>query len=197
MELVERSVYLKDLNEKFHLLPGIGHTVFLMGEAGVGRCGLPVENNEEIEFPGPFRKENEGNWKEAAAQWKELGCPYEQALSLLDGDEIHQRQGLAILDQLGATATVTLFRDKLRVQGVRHIPRGPRKSTRNNPAQLTGRQIEILALLKDGSQNKEIAEKLFISPKTVDHHISAILSKLDVNSRSKAVVAALRLGILK
>ena len=108
-----------------------------------------------------------------------------------------QRVGLNILDLLGATATSDMLKNKLREKGMRHIPRGPRESTRNNPAHLTGRQVEILSLLEEGAQNKEIAEKLFISPKTVDHHISAILSKLSVNSRSKAVAEARKLGILK
>jgi len=85
---------------------------------------------------------------------------------------------------------------KLKHLGVKHIPRGPRESTRNNPAQLTNRQIDILVLLKEGLQNTEIADRLFISPKTVDHHVSAILSKLATNTRTKAVNEAMRLGIL-
>jgi len=85
----------------------------------------------------------------------------------------------------------------MKMKGVKHVSRGPRESTLNNPGQLTGRQIDILNLLRDGLQNKEIADKLFISPKTVDHHISAILSKLEVNSRAKAVLEAQKLGVLK
>ena len=101
---------------------------------------------------------------------------------------------IALEDAIKAGLTaLNVFVDK----NMRHIPRGPRESTRNNPAHLTGRQVEILSLLEEGAQNKEIAEKLFISPKTVDHHISAILSKLSVNSRSKAVAEARKLGILK
>jgi len=61
---------------------------------------------------------------------------------------------------------------------------------------LTNRQIDVLHLLQDGLQNTEIAEKLFISVKTVDHHISSILSKLGTNTRTKAVSEAKRLGIL-
>ena len=80
--------------------------------------------------------------------------------------------------------------------GVKNIPRGPRESTRSNPAQLTNRHIDVLVLLKEGLQNAEIADKLFISAKTVDNHISSILSKLGVNTRAKAVREAIRLGIL-
>lgn len=161
------------------------------------KCGLPTEADSDLEYVGPFKFESDGRWEAAALAWKELGCPYEEALALLECDEPSQKHGLLILDQLGATATRNKYVEKLRSQGVRQIPRGPRESTRNNPAQLTERQVEILALLKLGRQNKEIAELLFISPKTVDHHISAILSKLEVNSRSRAVTEAERLGILK
>jgi DNA-binding NarL/FixJ family response regulator len=139
----------------------------------------------------------QGDWKLAAAEWEKLGCPYEQAITLLQGDEKHQRTGLKILDELGATATANKFRQELKLKGVRNIPTGPRESTLKNPAQLTARQIDILQLLNKGLPNKEIADQLFISPKTVDHHISAILSKLSVNSRTQAVVESQRLGILK
>jgi len=160
------------------------------------KCGMP-SHDETVVYAGPFRWELKGRWQEAAEAWGEAGCRYEQALAWLEGDEKHQKQGLVLLDELGASATCDMLKLKLKEQGVRNIPRGPRESTRNNPAQLTGRQIEILMLLRDGAPNREIADKLFISPKTVDHHISAILSKLDVTSRAKAVVEAQKLGILK
>ena len=85
----------------------------------------------------------------------------------------------------------------MRSSGIKSIPRGLRKSTQENPALLTDRELEVLQLLNEGMQNKEIAARLFISAKTVDHHISAILFKLDVNSRTKAVQEAIRLAILK
>lgn len=161
------------------------------------KCAIPQSGDFKVEFAGPFKRESEGDWRDAAEEWKQIDRPFEEALALFDGEEEHQKQSLIILDALGATATIEMLRSKLKLMGVKKIPRGPRESTRNNPAQLTGRQIEILALLQHGSQNKEIAEKLFISPKTVDHHISAILSKLDVHTRAKAVVEAHKLGILK
>ena len=71
-----------------------------------------------------------------------------------------------------------------------------RKVTRSNAANLTERELGVLQLLKEGMQNKEIAGRLFISAKTVDHHISSILSKLDVNSRAKAVKEAIQMAII-
>lgn len=102
-----------------------------------------------------------------------------------------------ILQQLGATAVVEKMKMEMRAIGIKNIPRGLRQSTRNNPAQLTNRELDVLELLQKGSQNKEIAAALFISTKTADHHISSILFKLDVNTRAKAINEALRLGILK
>src|SRR5262249_32897036 len=96
-----------------------------------------------------------------------------------------------LLTALGATRTLARLKQEWRRQGVKKIPRGPRKTTDN----LTERERDILNLLREGLQNKEIATKLYISAKTVDHHISNILSKLDVNPRGKAVEAPSRLGL--
>ncbi len=85
----------------------------------------------------------------------------------------------------------------MRASGIKSIPRGIRKTTQSNPALLTEREMDVLLLLKEGMQNKEIAARLFISVKTVDHHISAIMFKLDSNSRMKAVHEAIHLEILK
>jgi DNA-binding NarL/FixJ family response regulator len=86
---------------------------------------------------------------------------------------------------------------QMRTSGIKSIPRGIRKSTQANAAQLTVRELDVLQLLEEGIQNKEIASRLFISSKTVDHHISSILFKLDVDSRTKAVQKASQLGIIK
>jgi DNA-binding CsgD family transcriptional regulator len=147
-------------------------------------------------FVTPVRLEFVGDWKAASVAWEKIGCPYEQALALMDGDEQSQREGLGILDRLKATGTINHYRRKLNLKTAKSVTKGPRESTLNNPGQLTDRQIDILKLLEAGLQNKEIAEKLFISPKTVDHHISAILTKFNVNSRAKAVIEAKKLGNL-
>jgi DNA-binding CsgD family transcriptional regulator len=133
----------------------------------------------------------------AASFWQQVGCPYEKALALFQGKEGEKMEALSILSQLGANAVVERNKMEMRAAGIKTIPRGPRPSTKANPAQLTNREIDVLQLLQKGIQNKEIAGMLFISPKTTEHHISSILFKLDVNSRVKAVDEAIRLGILK
>ena len=77
------------------------------------------------------------------------------------------------------------------------MPRGPRPSTSRNEAQLTARELDVLELLAEGLRNAAIAERLFVSPRTVDHHVSAILRKLDVQSRGEAVAEAARIGLLQ
>jgi DNA-binding NarL/FixJ family response regulator len=68
--------------------------------------------------------------------------------------------------------------------------RGPRPSTRANPAGLTAREVEVLDLLVEGLRNAEIAERLVITEKTAGHHVSAILGKLGVRSRHDAARVA-------
>jgi DNA-binding NarL/FixJ family response regulator len=125
-----------------------------------------------------------------------VGCPYEQALALAEGEDDAQRSALEIFEELDARPAADALRRAMRTRGVRGIPRGPRAATRSNPAGLTARELEVLALLAEGLPNAGIAGRLFLSPKTVDHHISAVLRKLGVRSRTEAVAAAQRLGIL-
>jgi DNA-binding CsgD family transcriptional regulator len=145
----------------------------------------------------PYQLETDGDYRQAAAYWEKLGCPYEEAHALFNGNDEDKRTALSILTALGATATHEKLKQEMRTAGIRNIPRGIRDTTRANPAQLTTRQVDVLKLLHAGLQNKEIAGRLFISAKTVDHHISAILFKLEVNSRTKAVSEGVRLGIIK
>ena len=132
-----------------------------------------------------------------AALWEKLGCTYQQALALFDGNEDDKREAITLIQKLGAQAVYEKLKLQMRSSGIKSIPRGIRKSTQSNPALLTGRELDVLQLLNEGMQNKEIAARLFISAKTVDHHISALLYKLEAKSRVKAVQEAIKLGILK
>jgi len=139
----------------------------------------------------PFAKHIDGDWEGAAAQWRRLGCPYEEAMALTDsGAETHLLRALEMLDGLGAFPAATMVRRRLRAMGTAGVPRGPRPSTRANPAGLTGRQVQVLELVAAGLTNAEIADRLFISTKTVDHHVSAILVKLGAATRKEAVEKA-------
>lgn len=129
--------------------------------------------------------------------WKEWGCPYEEALSLFEGNEKDKRKAIEMISALGGTAVYEKLKRDMRVSGIKNLPRGKRKSTLANVAHLTGRELDVLQLLKEGLKNREIAGKLFISSKTVDHHISAILFKLEADTRAKAVNEAIHRGILK
>ncbi len=133
----------------------------------------------------------------AAGFWKKSGCAYEQALALFEGKDDDKRKAMGLVQDLGAIAVYEKMKQEMRHLGIKNIPRGIRNSTRSNAAFLTGREMEILQLLKEELHNKEIAAQLYISAKTVDHHVSNILFKLDADSRSKAVTKAESMGILK
>jgi DNA-binding CsgD family transcriptional regulator len=144
----------------------------------------------------PYARQITGDWQRAAALWDEIGCPYEAALALADADDRDAlRQAFDDLQRMGAVPAATLVARRLRQRGARGLPRGPRKATRQNPAQLTARELEVLELVADGLGNREIAARLFLSEKTVAHHVSAILRKLDVRTRAQASVQAVRLGL--
>jgi ATP/maltotriose-dependent transcriptional regulator MalT len=145
----------------------------------------------------PYALMIEGDWEAAAAAWNALALPYERALALADGPEEALIESLTILEQLGAGPLQAIVRQRLRDLGVRGLPRGPRASTRAHPAGLTSREMQVLNLLVHGHTNSELARRLHVSPKTIDHHVSAILEKLQVRSRTEAVAAAFGLGIVK
>ena len=146
---------------------------------------------------GPDAAAFSGDWERAAREWADLGCPYEAALTLCDaGDDDAARRGVVELQRIGARAAAAASTQRLRERGVRHVPRGPNAFARENPAHLTARELEVLALLSEGKRNAEIAERLVVSPRTVDHHVSALLRKLEVRTRGEAAAVAAREGLI-
>ena len=159
------------------------------------RAGAIPETLENI--AEPYALQMSGDWRAAAEAWRDIGCPYDEAIALTYGDEGAQRAALEIFERLGASPASERLRQSLRATGVRGVPRGPRSSTKENPAGLTNRQVEVLELMAKGLSNNEIGEKLFISTRTVDHHVSTIFAKLDAHTRAEAVSVALQIGFIK
>ena len=179
-------------------LAGPNASPWLLGELCYWRwkCGMATPPSAEI--AEPYALQIAGEPLRAAAEWERLGCPYEVALALSESDdEDTLRRAHAAASELGARPLATVVARTLRERGVRDVPRGPRPSTKANEAELTSREVEVLALVAEGLRNADIAERLVVSRKTVDHHVSAILRKLDVDARGKAVAEARRRRLLQ
>jgi ATP/maltotriose-dependent transcriptional regulator MalT len=144
----------------------------------------------------PYSLEMAGRWRDAAAAWQQLGCPYERALALAAGDADAQREALAVFDELGARPAAETLRRRLRDAGVRGVTRGARATTRSHPCGLTAAEMKVLTLMCAGLRNAEIASRVHRSVRTVDHHVAAVLAKLGVQSRADAVRRAEREGWL-
>jgi DNA-binding CsgD family transcriptional regulator/tetratricopeptide (TPR) repeat protein len=168
---------------------------WLIGELAYWRWSAGIEEEIPAAAAEPYALQIAGDWAGAAELWSEIGCPYEAALALADGDEAALRRSHAELQRLGAVPASNIVAQRLRERGVRGVPRGPRPSTQSNPANLTERELEVVGLLAEGLRNAQIADRLFISEKTVDHHVSAILRKLGVRTRGQASAEAVRLGL--
>ena len=176
---------------------GIGRVdPWLLGSVAIWPSRLQQPIGEAPGLPEPYALEVSGDWPGAAAAWERLGRPYDAALVRLGSlDEAALRQALAALDDLAARATAAMARRRMKALGIRAIPRGPRPATRATPAGLTAREREVLALLSEGLPDREISRRLVISERTVHHHVSAVLAKIGVSSRTAAAREAARMGI--
>jgi DNA-binding CsgD family transcriptional regulator/tetratricopeptide (TPR) repeat protein len=152
-----------------------------------GRVQLPPPRT-----PEPFRLEMLRRGSEAATVWTRMRCPYEAAFALAGGDDpASLMEALVAFERLGAAPAASATARKLRALGIKGLPRGPRATTRAHPASLTSREAEVLRLVAEGLHNAEIASRLYVTPKTVSHHVSAILAKLGVRTRTEAARLAL------
>jgi DNA-binding CsgD family transcriptional regulator len=145
----------------------------------------------------PYRLQLAGEWRAAADAWAARGCPYESARALAEADDEETLlEALAGFERLGAGPAAKRVRQALRERGAT-VPRGPRQTTRANPAALTARELDVLRLVAAGRRNADVATELVLSTRTVDHHVSAILRKLSVRTRGEAAAAAAELGLLQ
>ena len=149
-------------------------------------CGgtVPAWRGKPAVPVSPHGLQVAGSWDAARALWVDAGCPYEAALCLADADdEARLRLALEELLALEARPAAAIVARRLRDRGVMSLPRGPRVTTRQTQYGLTARELEVLALMNESLQNNQIADRLVVSVRTVDHHVEAILRKLGVKTR--------------
>ncbi|HET9912645.1 MAG TPA: response regulator transcription factor, partial [Anaerolineales bacterium] len=152
-----------------------------------GRTEVPIDR-----LARPYALMIRGEWQQAAEEWQRIGCPFERALALMDGDRPAKHEALAIFEQLGARPAANDLREKLQAQGVKTI----RTIGQHNADDLTPRELEVLRLIADGLSNPAIAERLTISVGTVKAHTASIYSKLGTNNRVQALTRARELDVL-
>ena len=140
---------------------------------------------------GPWALELAGDHRAAAGEWDRLGGRQLAAMALaFSSDEADVRDAVERFAAMDAPASEARARQRLREVGAETVPSGPRASTRSHPAGLTKRESEVLEALTRGASNAEIAAELYLSERTVEHHVSNVLGKLGVGTRVEAAQAA-------
>jgi len=167
---------------------GLHDDPWAQGDLMAWLARLDQDVDRDHSLPSPYSLELEGRYAEAADAWRQVGCPFEEAVALTSThDPDSMLRALEIFTGLGSEPAAAIVRRELRDVGTRvPLPRGPRRTTRAHPAGLTKREVEVLDQVAEGLTNAEIATRLFLSTRTVDHHVSSILAKLGVSSRAEA-----------
>jgi DNA-binding CsgD family transcriptional regulator/tetratricopeptide (TPR) repeat protein len=185
--LAGRPEEIANLTEAAFRLAQSEGSPWYAGELAAWRMRAGIVEAPPEHAAEPYRLELAGDFARAAQAWLDLGCGYNAAVVLCcAGEADGLRWALAEFQRLGARPAAAIAAQRLRELGERDLPRGPRESTRSNPSQLTPRELEVLELVAQGFSDAEIAKRLFLSKRTVHHHVSAILRKLGVNTRAQA-----------
>jgi DNA-binding CsgD family transcriptional regulator len=156
--------------------------------AWLRRAGCPVPDGAHGKDTA-HALEAAGEWQAAAAAWERLGCPYDRALALAQGDEAARREALQVLEDIGAAGAASAVRRLLREQGARGVPRGPREHRRDDPLGLTAREREVFELVLHGLSNAAIAARLHRSERTVENHVARVLAKAGAANRAQLIAA--------
>lgn len=191
----DNNIVINEARASYDLAVSKGHP-WVAGELAFWRWRGGDAFSPPAWIAKPFGLQIAGDWRGAAEEWEQRGCPYEQALALMDGDKAAKLAALEIFERLGAHPAAEKLKQKMRAEGVRGIPRGPRPATRQHPFGLTAREMAVLECLTKSPSNNAIAKKLSLSTRTVEHHIASILKKMQVQSRSEAVALALKANVV-
>jgi DNA-binding CsgD family transcriptional regulator/tetratricopeptide (TPR) repeat protein len=149
---------------------------------GVTLDGGPV-NTPVYHIAEPYRLELEGLHNEAANFWESIGAPFEQAVSLMQCGPLGMVRAIEIFDNLGAVQAKSMAMIEAKAKRVKGLKRGQYKAARDNVVGLTARELEVLALVQKGKSNALIAQALKRSERTIEHHISSMLSKTQSRNR--------------
>lgn len=165
--------------------------------AWINRFGFSLSIGSDIELPKPYQLELNGEHQKAADAWTSMKMPYNAAISLMQVSD-KPSQGAAFskayksLSSMAAKATLNKLRSKAKELGIlSKLPRerrGPYKATRQHPLGLTSKEQEVLKFIVIGASNQDIAASLSRSQRTVENHVSSILSKLNVSNRMEAML---------
>jgi len=136
----------------------------------------------------PFALQIVGDWRSAAQEWERLGCPYEQAMSLADGDTAANLMALEIFQRLEARPAMNLVQQRLRAIGAPQLEK-------EKFGGLTAREREVAALIAQGKANREIAEAMTVGVKTIETYVTRILNKLNFQSRVQIATWAVDKGL--
>ncbi|MER9047427.1 LuxR C-terminal-related transcriptional regulator [Mesorhizobium sp. M0923] len=170
-----------------------------LGELSVWwrRCGMPGSLPAlSAPIPSPWSAELVGDPQAAAAEWTRFSLPYEAALALMqvrgaDAGTALAR-AVAMLDEIDAPAAAALARKLAQRQGLSgllpKVQRGPYAAARRHPLGLTQHEQKVLALIAQGISNKEVARHLSRSPRTIEHHVSSLLGKLNAANRMEILL---------
>jgi DNA-binding CsgD family transcriptional regulator len=167
---------------------------WILGELSWWRHVAGARHETAAPIARPYRLMIDGALAAAAEEWAAVGAPLWEAICrALDDDPALALRGLQLADAVDAPAVRQALLRERHARGM-SVPRGPRAATRANAYGLTGRELDVLSLVGEGLTNAEVAERLFLSEKTVAHHVSAALRKTGEPTRARAAAAVRRAG---